>query len=253
MKILNAVLAHKDFEWNDLSQDDLAKFLVITPNDIKTNLPNVCKYEEIDGYDNRIYSELSQHKYIREKINFDWIVINHYRRRFDLPDYQNVYVPTPVTFNDKIKNLYGIFHYGPDLDLMTDIIMDSELEDSFKMEWLKSLNDDKMICYNMMSGPKELYYDLIDTCFMLLDRFKKLRRFTNYDKVVKFYTKVNKEKDENNLKVDTHEPFRVFGFLNERLTNCYFRWYSNKHNNIMNLNNPVSPCKVKLLEDGMII
>lgn len=247
MKILNAVIAHKDFEWNDLSEQDLSKFLVFTPNDIKTNIPNVCKIKEMDGYDNRLYSELSHLKYIRNKVDFDWVVINHYRRRFELPDYKNIYVPTPIVFKKSVRNLYSYYHNGSDLDLMTDIIMSSKLEDSFKFEWLKSLEDKAMICYNMMSCPKELYYNWFDTCTSLLNTFRTIRNFTDYDAVVNYY------KDTSNKKKDTHEPYRVYGFLCERLTNCYFRWYSKKHNDILNFDKPIYPCNVKLLEEDMII
>ena len=247
MKILNAIIAYKDFEWNDLAKEDLAKYLVFTPNDIKTNLPNICKFEEIEGYDNRIAGELSHHQYIKSKVDFDWIVTNQYRRRFELPDYKHIYIPTPLIFKETVKNVFSYFHNAEDLNLMTDIIMDSDMEDSFKMEWLKSLDDKRMICYNMFAGPKDLYCEWIDNSCKLLDKFKKIRHFTSYDKVIKYYKKINKNKNS------THEPYRIYAFLWERITNCYFRWYSKNHNDIMNYSNPVYPCNVKLLEEGMII
>ena len=246
MNILNAVIAYKDFEWNDLSQDELAKYFVITPNEIKTNLPNVCKYEENPDLDNRIYGELSHHNYISNSIDFDWIVINQYRRRLELPDYNNIYVPKPHEFVTSVKEIYSRFHKIEDLNLMTDIIMEEQgMNNSFKLEWMKSLESNKMICYNMFSAPKDVYLDWLGTCMNLLDKFKQIKNFTNYNKVVEYYS------DKDNKK--THEPYRVYGFLCERLTNCYFRWYSKYHNDIMNYNHPVCPCPIKLLEKGMIL
>lgn len=247
MKILNAVIAYKDFEWNDLSADELKNYFVFTPNEIKTNIPHVCKYDEIDGYDNRIYGELSHHQFISKNIDFEWIVINQYRRRFELSDYGHIYVPTPLTFKESVKDVYSYFHNETDLDVMTDIVMESNIEDSFKIEWLKSLDDKTMICYNMFAGPKELYLEWLEICLGYLNTFKKIKRFTNYNKVLKYYRKINKDKK------GTHKPYRVYGFLCERLTNCYFRWYSKKHNDILNFDKPVYPCNVKLLEEDMII
>ena len=184
MKILNAVIAYKDFEWNDLDEDSLNKFLVFTPNEIKTNIKHVCKYDEIDGYDNRIYGELSHHQFISKNIDFDWIVINQYRRRFELPDYGHIYVPKPLKFKESVKNVYSYFHNETDLDVMTDIVMESNIEDSFKIEWLKSLDDKTMICYNMFAGPKELYLEWLEICLGYLDTFKKIKRFTSYNEVL---------------------------------------------------------------------
>ena len=249
MNILNAVIAHKDFEWNDISDEDLEKYLVFTPNDIKTNLPNIVKYKEIEGYDNRLYSELSHHKYIKENVDFDWIVINHYRRILQIPNYDNVFVPAPMKFKESVKKIYSYFHDIKDLDLMTEIIMNSEFEDCFKLEWLKSLDDKCMICYNMFSGPKILYEDWLNTCLSLLDKFKKIRNFTDYDAVVKHYKTFYENKEDT----ETHDPYRVYAFLCERITNCYFRWYSKTHNDILNMNHPIFPCNVKLLEEDMII
>ena len=55
MKILNAVIAHKDFEWTDLPQEALKSFLVFTYNDIKTNLPNVIKLNRPEGLADDFY------------------------------------------------------------------------------------------------------------------------------------------------------------------------------------------------------
>lgn len=245
MKILNAVIAYKDFEWNDLAEKDLARFLVFTPNEIKTNIQNVCKFDEIEGYDNRCWGELSHHNFISNSIDFDWIVTNQYRRRFELPDYRNIYVANPKRFRMSIKEQFYIYHNGPDLDLLTNIIMDSKLEESFKLEWIKSLDDDKMICYNMFSGPKELYCNWIEICCMLLNKFKQIRNFNTYEDIVKYYDEINKKK------TFTNAPYRIYAFLWERISNCYFRWYSKKHNDILNMNSPIYPCKIKLLEEGM--
>lgn len=87
MKILNAVITHKDFYWNDLPEEELKKYLVFTYNDIKTNIPNVLKLERPTEFDDRFYGEMSYIKYIRHNIDLDWVTISHYRRRLELPNY----------------------------------------------------------------------------------------------------------------------------------------------------------------------
>ena len=73
MRILNAVIAHKDFYWNDLPEEELSKYLVFTYNDIKTNIPNVVKLERVDNLCDNFYSEMASMKYIRHNVDFDWI------------------------------------------------------------------------------------------------------------------------------------------------------------------------------------
>ena len=68
MRVVNAVMAHKDFYWNDLPEEELKKYLVFTYNDIKTNIPNVMKLKKSSELDDRFYSEFAQIKYIRKKI-----------------------------------------------------------------------------------------------------------------------------------------------------------------------------------------
>ena len=70
MNILKCIIAHKDFEWTDLPKEELNTYLAFSPNDIKSNV-EVCKFDEVDGYDNRLVSELSHLKYIRAFTNYD--------------------------------------------------------------------------------------------------------------------------------------------------------------------------------------
>ena len=246
MRILNAVIAHKDFYWNDLPEEELKKYLVFTYNDIKTNLPNILKVEKTENLNDNFYGELSLMKYIRHNMNFDWIVINHYRRRLEIPDYNTLYVPKPNQFDISVKEMYAINHNIDDLNLITDIIMDSKLSSDYKIEWMKSLEDTSILCYNMCSIPAQVYFDLIDIYELIINRFIELRNFNTFDDVIKHCNR--QENIENNLM-----PYRIGGFLAERLTNCYFRIYSKDHNLLPNINSPVLTTNVKFLEDGMII
>lgn len=245
MKILNAVIAHKDFEWNDLPAEDLKKYLVFTYNDIKTNIPNVVKIERPSGLSDDFYGEMSILKYIRHNVDFDWININHYRIRFELPNYNNFYVPFPLSFKQSVKEAYRINHNIDDLNLITDIIMSIDFNSDYKMEWLKSLEDNYLICYNMMSGPKWVFLDLINIYETIMDKFITIRNFKTIEDVKKHCT--------SDMLQRNHFPYRIGGFLAERINNCYFRLYAKKHNLFPNINMPVLPCKVKLLEEGMKI
>ena len=246
MRILNAVLAHKDFYWNDLPEEELKKYLVFTYNDIKTNLPNVVKIEKSSELDDRFYSELAQIKYIRHNVDFDWIVINHYRRRLEVPDYNNIYVPIPSNFVLNVKEMYALNHNIEDLALVTDILMNGDFSPNYKSEWLKSLNDNSMFCYNMFSAPKEVFCELIDIYEKIMDKFIEVRNFKTMDDVIKYCDKMpNKEYN--------HLPYRIGGFIAERLTNCYIRTLINKYNMFPFTTTPVISANVKLLEDGMLI
>lgn len=246
MKILNAVITHKDFYWNDLPNEELKKYLVLTYNDIKTNIPNVLKLERPIEFDDRFYSEMSYIKYIRHNIDLDWVTISHYRRRLELPNYNTLYVPEPFIFKMNIKNFYAMYHNAEDLNLVTKIIMESNFNDEYKLEWLKSLEDNYMICYNMFSLPKVVFYDLVDIYEQIMNKFISIRNFKSFDDVVKYCDKLP-NKDNNPM------PYRIGGFLAERLTNCYFRLYAKKHNLFPTIRNPIFPCNVKLLENNMKI
>ena len=246
MRVLNAVMAHKDFYWNDLPEEELKKYLVFTYNNIKTNIPNVMKLEKSSELDDRFYSEFAQIKYIRKNLDFDWIVINHYRRRLEIPDYNMVYVASPYSFDLSVKDLYALNHNIDDLNLITDIIMDTDFCSDYKVEWMKSLEDKYMLCYNMCSVSKDIFCDLVDIYDRIVDKFIELRNFKTFDDVIKH---CNKLPNVNNNPM----PYRLGGFLSERLTNCYFRLYAKKHNLFPNINLPVMPVNVKLLEDGMSI
>lgn len=246
MRILNAVITHKDFYWNDLHEEELKKYLVFTYNDIKTNLPNVLKVEKPENLNDNFYGELSLMKYIRHNMNFDWIVINHYRRRLEIPDYNNIYVPIPNNFVLNVKEMYAFNHNIEDLNIITDIIMNSDLSPNYKSEWIKSLNDNSILCYNMFSAPKEVFYELIDIFEKIMDKFIEARNFKTMDDVITYCDKMPNK--ENN-----HLPYRIGGFISERLTNCYFRNYLNKVKLYPNNYNQVLTANVKLLEDGMII
>lgn len=243
MKVLNAVLAHKDFEWTDLPNEELAKYLVFTPNDIKTNMPNVVKFEDDPNFDNRTYSELAHLIYIRNNIDFDWIVINHYRRRLNVDNYNFIYVPEPFIFANTIREVYSQNHNVEDLDLMTEIIESSDIDLNFKFEWLKSLNENYMICWNMASCSREFFCNWIDTYVALTNVFKKLRNFNTFEDIEKHYS--NDSRPEYNA--------RILSFLAERISNCYFRTYVKTHNNLPLINNPLMTCSVKLLEPGQQI
>lgn len=242
MKILNAVIAHKDFEWTDLPQEALKSFLVFTYNDIKTNLPNVIKLNRPEGLADDFYGEMSILKFIRHNVDLDWINISHYRRRLEIPNYNNLYVPRPLYFKNSVKVNYEINHDIDDLNLMTDIIMESDYNSDYKVEWMKSLENNFMICYNMMSVPKFVFYDLINIYETLINRFIELRNFKTIEDVKKHCER---------FKNGNHLPYRIGGFLAERLTNSYFRLYSKKHNVFPNISDPVLPCSVKLLEPDM--
>ena len=246
MRILNAVMAHKDFYWNDLPEEELKKYLVFTYNDIKTNIPNVIKLERTESLNDNFYGEFAQIKYIRHNVDFDWIVINHYRRRLEVPDYNNIYVPIQNNFVLNVKELYALNHNIEDLALVTDILMNVDLSPNYKSEWIKSLNDNSMFCYNMFSTPKEIFYELIDIYEKIMDKFIKARNFKTMDDVIKYCDKMpNKEYN--------HLPYRIGGFIAERLTNCYIRTLINKYNMFPFTTTPVISTNVKLLEDGMSI
>lgn len=246
MCVVNAVMAHKDFYWNDLPEEELKKYLVFTYNDIKTNIPNVIKLEKSSELDDRFYGEFAQIKYIRKNLDFDWIVINHYRRRLEIPDYNNIYVPIPRNFVLNVKEMYALNHNIEDLNLITDIIMDTDFCSDYKVEWMKSLNDNYMFCYNMFSAPKEVFCELIDNYEKIMYKFIKARNFKTMEDVIKYCDKMpNKEYN--------HLPYRIGGFIAERLTNCYIRTLINKYNMFPFTTAPVIPTNVKLLEDGMSI
>lgn len=246
MRILNAVLAHKDFYWNDLPEEELSKYLVFTYNDIKTNIPNVVKLERTDNLSDNFYSEMASVKYIRHNVNFDWIVINHYRRRLEVPDYNNIYVPIPNNFILNVKEMYDLNHNIEDLELVTDIIMNCDFSPNYKAEWIKSLSDNSMLCYNMFSAPKEVFCELIDIFEEIMYKFIETRNFKTMNDVIKYCDKMSNK--ENN-----HLPYRIGGFISERLTNCYFRNYMNKFKLFPYTYKPVLTANVQLLEDGMLI
>ena len=246
MRILNAVMAHKDFYWNDLPKEELKKYMVFTYNDIKTNIHNVVKLDRTESLNDNFYSEMAAMKYIRHNVDFDWIVINHYRRRLEVPDYNNIYVPIQNNFVLNVKELYALNHNIEDLALVTDILMNVDLSPNYKSEWIKSLNDNSMFCYNMFSTPKEIFYELIDIYEKIMDKFIEARNFKTMGDVIKYCDKIpNKEYN--------HLPYRIGGFIAERLTNCYIRTLINKYNMFPFTTTPVISTNVKLLEDGMSI
>ena len=124
--------------------------------------------------------------------------------------------------------------------------MDTDFCSDYKVEWMKSLEDNYMLCYNMCSVSKDIFCDLVDIYDRIVDKFIELRNFKTFDDVIKH---CNKLPNVNNNPM----PYRLGGFLSERLTNCYFRLYAKKHNLFPNINMPVMPVNVKLLEDGMSI
>ena len=230
MRVLNAVIAHKDFEWNDLSKDELKNYIVFTYNDIKTNLPNVTKLERPHGLDDSFYGEMSILKYIRHNVtDFDWITINHYRRRLEVPDYTNIYVPSPISFGLNVKQMYSVNHCEDDINLITDIIMDSNLSPNYKSVWVNSLSENDIFCYNMCSVPKEMFCDLIDTFEKIVDKFIEVRKFKTYEDVVSYCDKVA---NVNN----NHMPYRIGGFISERLTNSFFKLQIKNYNYINCIN-----------------
>ena len=190
MRVLNAVMAHKDFYWNDLPEEELKKYLVFTYNDIKTNIPNVIKLERTESLNDNFYGEFAQIKYIRHNVDFDWIVINHYRRRLEVPDYNNIYVPIQNNFVLNVKELYALNHNIEDLALVTDILMNADLSPNYKSEWIKSLNDNSMFCYNMFSTSKEIFYELIDIYEKIMDKFIEARNFKTMNDVIKYCDKI---------------------------------------------------------------
>ena len=246
MRILNAVIAHKDFYWNDLPEEELSKYLVFTYNDIKTNIPNVVKLERTDNLSDNFYSEMAPMKYIRHNVDFDWIVINHYRRRLEVPNFNNIYVPIPNNFVLNVKEMYALNHNIEDLNLVSDIIMNTNLNPSYKTEWINSLNEQPMFCYNMFSFPHENFCELIDIFEFIMNAFISMRGFKTMDDVIKYC-------DSNTNKEANHLPYRIGGFIAERLTNCYIRTLINKYNMFPFTTTPVIPTNVKLLEDGMSI
>lgn len=246
MRILNAVIAHKDFYWNDLPEEELSKYLVFTYNDIKTNIPNVVKLERVDNLSDNFYSEMAPMKYIRHNVDFDWIVINHYRRRLEVPNFNNIYVPIPNNFVLNVKEMYALNHNIEDLNLVSDIIINTNLNPSYKTEWINSLNEQPMFCYNMFSFPHENFCELIDIFEFIMNAFISMRGFKTMEDVIKYCDKMpNKEYN--------HLPYRIGGFIAERLTNCYIRTLINKYNMFPFTTTPVIPTNVKLLEDGMSI
>ena len=246
MRILNAVMAHKDFYWNDLPEEELKNYLVFTYNDIKTNIPNVVKLERADNLSDNFYSEMAAMKYIRHNVDFDWIVVNHYRRRLEVPDFNNIYVPMPNIFFLNVKEMYALNHNIEDLNLVSDIIMKTNLNPSYKTEWLNSLNERPMFCYNMFSFPHENFCELMDIFEFIMNNFISLRSFKTMDDVIQYC-------DSNTNKETNHLPYRIGGFIAERLSNCYIRTLINKYNMFPFSSTPVISTNVKLLEDGMSI
>lgn len=246
MRILNAVIAYKDFYWNDLPEEELKKYLVFTYNDIKTNIPNVVKLERTENLTDNFYSDVSQLKFIRHNMDFDWINVNQYRRRLEVPNFNNIYVPIPNNFVLNVKEMYALNHNIEDLEIITDIIMNSDLSPNYKAEWIKSLNDNSMLCYNMCSVPKDIFCEMIDIFEQVMTEFIKIREFNTFEDVVNYCDKLPNK--ENN-----HFPYRIGGFISERLTNCYFRNYLNKVKLYPDDYKQVLTANVKLLEDGMII
>lgn len=243
MKILNAVLAHKDFTWNDLSTEELKKYKVFTPNEIKTNIPDVCVFKEVPEYDNRLYSEISHLKYIRDNETFDWIVVNHYRRRLLVPDFKHVYIRTPLNFEITNKEFFKRFHDINDLNTFTDIILNSSLNTGFKNEWKNFLNDNYIISCNMVSCPNYIFYDWFDALCSFCDEFKKIKHIETYEDALKLY------KDFIDTHKDTKDGYRILSFLAERFTSCYFSYYAKTLGCYPFRGMPLVPCPAKLLED----
>lgn len=239
-------MAHKDFYWNDLPEEELSKYLVFTYNDIKTNIPNVVKLERTDNLSDNFYSEMTSMKYIRHNVDFDWIVVNHYRRRLEVPNFNNIYVPMLNKFFFSVKEMYALNHNIEDLNLVSDIIMNTNFNPSYKTEWLNSLEEQTMFCYNMFSFPHENFCELMDIFEFIMNAFIDRRGFKTMDDVIKYCDKMTNK--ENN-----HLPYRIGGFISERLTNCYIRTLINKFNMFPFSATPVISTNVKLLEDGMLI
>lgn len=244
MKILNLICAHKDFEWSDLSEKELDTYFVLTHNEIKTNLPHVLKYEELPDYKNEFWSEMSALMFVYEKMDFDWITINHYRRRLLVPNYNEVYVSYPREFTITMKESYEINHGYGDMELLTDIILKSNLSTDFKTEWVKFLTSKYMICYNMASCPKEVFMDWMSVVRFIINEYKSRLNLNTFEDVKKMVD----GRFKNN-----HLQYRLGGFIAERITNVYFNMYAKQHNNLPIIKNPLHCCDVKLLEDGMTI
>lgn len=87
---------------------------------------------------------------------------------------------------------------------------------------------------------------MIDIYEKIVNRFIELRNFKTFEDVVKLCDKLSNK--ENN-----HLPYRIGGFIAERLTNCYFRLYAKRHNLFPDISSPVLTANVKLLEDGMVL
>lgn len=86
----------------------------------------------------------------------------------------------------------------------------------------------------------------MDIFEFIMNAFISMRGFKTMDDVIKYCDKMpNKEYN--------HLPYRIGGFIAERLTNCYIRTLINKYNMFPFTTTPIIPTNVKLLEDGMSI
>lgn len=248
MKILNAILAHKDFTWDDIPENLLKQYKVFTPNKINTNIPNVCVFKEVEGYDNRIYSEFSHLKYIRDNEDFDWIIINHYRRRLLVTDFNNILIRESIKLLCSVQKQFEVFHSKEDLDLYTQIINESDVDEDFKIAWKESLDIDLMYVCNMVSCPKYIFDIVIDLICKIDDEFKKRKNIKTYEDVFKQYKNLYYQKCKF-----TKDPFRVIACLSERLFSAFFYYYTKqlRENKIKGF--PLLECDVKLLENKMIM
>lgn len=245
MNVLKAVITHKDFEWKDLSEDELKTYLVLTPNEIKTNLPNVSVYDQ-GKYDNRLFSEFSALKFIRDKVKFDWITISHYRRRFNYSSNMTI----PMCLNNKTNNyeVYKNCHNIKDLDKM-DYIVFKKLGKTWYDIWQEMLKDVYFIPYNICNVNKDVFCEWIDLCTTCLDAFIDFTELRTYEET-KIYVENHIDLYKNK---DVGYQVRICSFLFERLTNMYWRMYIKNNNNLPSIVNPLSQANVQLLENSQNI
>jgi len=158
---------------------------------------------------NREYCELTAIYWIWKNYYSKYVGISHYRRVFDLSEYQigelvgkdvDVVVTSPMICLKTIKEQYAIDHYAEDWNIAIDAI--NEIFPEYNESADKIQNGHFYYAYNMFIAKKEIFNDYCDWLFKILEycENKITRREDNYQK-------------------------RYAGFLAERLLTIYLDYH----------------------------
>lgn len=220
------IITHKQF---DLPLYNKEKYTVLCPKGTTIeNWPNIIYFES--ELDNKIWSELSGMVWIRNNVQSDWITINHYRRIMET-FYNHICVAAPATMSINVAQNYKIYHNIADLMICSNIIQKA-FPDLYET-WLQTLQSNIIYCYNMVSFPKKIYDEYIDTIMTILLTYMNSVKLKTYDDVkarvesIAAYT-------ENNNQRNTSVAYqsRIAGFLGERLTTWYINCLTKTNNQI---------------------